>query len=778
MSIQWSSNSSLVFQAEAALRHGWSVIPLLGQDAPAQAKVPAIPSWKVYQSRLPTLVEVNQWFSESEAGHKAMGVVTGRVSRLVVIDLDSPETEAAFKGILPDLLDTFMVSSGNRGLPHLYYTLLPGTQVKSRHAPGIELRSDGQYVVAPGTQVNDRAWRIVKNRAPRLLTPDDLNRIQHFIGQVRFANTKNGGKPLSRAINTPSHGEGQPSTRIHSTQEQIPPQPGERPTAQQMISRYRRLVPEHGRNNALFLTSQFARDCGLPRFEAEHHLVTIHVHQPPVTPHAPESVRQREIEAKRTIASAYSWAAAKQHTHDQNRTTSSNKQLPNAVRERLLQLGLGNVARVLDGMLMVGYQAGAVFSAQVLYQTIRLFGIGRNCVYAVLRAVLEGGRMLFSTTEVTGKTKAATAEATEDHPSASPLYPPSPDAIAANRSAMDTNQCLFGSPAKAVKNQDDARKRGRPTAMFRMPSVPQLCEWLGVKARYSDPLAPEDLQSMASYRAALHRALIQRAPGQYGRAWQAGRLGVSEDSCRRYDKRTGIQVTPLYTQQAIYWSNVDQKLPDEPIPGCTLQDDEGRRYPAKKQIAQRLLSRGKRLILRRQLPNHYAVGYSEAQSDASQQGVPSINTNDEKPQGTKTALTPAQDGFKQPLSILPAKNPGRPQATAPEDAIKKSENPLSLGYVKPTPCAKPPELKHSTVGGNRTIVASSNDIAPLAERLYTIVRDYNPDKSLTRKTAERLVKTYGPRLVKRGIKVLEQRRNIRNPAGFIKVWLHSEAKFC
>ena len=51
-----------------------------------QCKIPLI-SWKDYQSRLPTEVEVKKWFTNWPDAN--IGIVTGVISNLVVFDLDS-----------------------------------------------------------------------------------------------------------------------------------------------------------------------------------------------------------------------------------------------------------------------------------------------------------------------------------------------------------------------------------------------------------------------------------------------------------------------------------------------------------------------------------------------------------------------------------------------------------------------------------------------------------------------------------------------------------------
>ena len=63
---------------------GFSVIPLKAKD-----KRPAIPSWKIYQSKLTTKDELESWFGNGSNNN--IGIVTGAISGIVVVDLDSRE---------------------------------------------------------------------------------------------------------------------------------------------------------------------------------------------------------------------------------------------------------------------------------------------------------------------------------------------------------------------------------------------------------------------------------------------------------------------------------------------------------------------------------------------------------------------------------------------------------------------------------------------------------------------------------------------------------------
>lgn len=130
--------SSFHFAAEYFDR-GWSVLPLSG-------KRPAISSWLEYQERRAGLSELRRWF---KSGRANVGVVTGTLSGLVVVDCDTPEDANFWKASFP--LSPLAVLTG-RGGSHFYYRYPLGEHVFNRAgllSRKIDLRGQGGYVVAP-----------------------------------------------------------------------------------------------------------------------------------------------------------------------------------------------------------------------------------------------------------------------------------------------------------------------------------------------------------------------------------------------------------------------------------------------------------------------------------------------------------------------------------------------------------------------------------------------------------------------------------------------------
>ena len=117
---------------------GFSVIPI-----ELNSKKPVI-KWEGFQKRKPTEEELKKWFIENEYN---IGIVTGSISGIAVVDLDSKEAiEFSKKNNFPK---TPYVKTG-KGF-HLYFKYQNGVRnfQKRPDLKDIDLRADGGYVLAP-----------------------------------------------------------------------------------------------------------------------------------------------------------------------------------------------------------------------------------------------------------------------------------------------------------------------------------------------------------------------------------------------------------------------------------------------------------------------------------------------------------------------------------------------------------------------------------------------------------------------------------------------------
>jgi hypothetical protein len=162
MSVQVRHAYSLPDAATKLLESGLSVIPITS----AQAKNPAILSWKVYNSRPATPAEARGWWqADGSMPPLALGVVCGKVSgNLTVIDFDVTEDGVCLYDAWFDLVsklddsalfDLPIVQTPSGGV-HVYLrcdVCESGTRLAEspRREVLIETRGEGHYVLAPPT---------------------------------------------------------------------------------------------------------------------------------------------------------------------------------------------------------------------------------------------------------------------------------------------------------------------------------------------------------------------------------------------------------------------------------------------------------------------------------------------------------------------------------------------------------------------------------------------------------------------------------------------------
>lgn len=141
---------------------GLCVIPIRGKD-----KRPAISSWKEFQTMRPPVDAIRDHYTKNP--DDGIGIVTGRVSGVTVIDIDikdipkdelAKQLTAIINAIVSDdplIRKGYAVVITGSGGAHIYtryidiktqlqidsQALVPGTQAK------IDIKSDGGYVIAP-----------------------------------------------------------------------------------------------------------------------------------------------------------------------------------------------------------------------------------------------------------------------------------------------------------------------------------------------------------------------------------------------------------------------------------------------------------------------------------------------------------------------------------------------------------------------------------------------------------------------------------------------------
>jgi hypothetical protein len=175
-------------QALSLLKLGWSVIPL-GID-----KRPLI-EWKPFQSEKASEEQINEWFSKTEVN---IGVVTGKISNLIVVDIDPRHggTEEAFKDI-----QTVKSATGGGGW-HYYFQYVEGVQNSANIKPGIDIRGEGGYVVVPPSSHSsgkDYEWIIAPDTTDKLIPLPEF--IKEWIGDQKGKSATNGKSRVNNLLN-------------------------------------------------------------------------------------------------------------------------------------------------------------------------------------------------------------------------------------------------------------------------------------------------------------------------------------------------------------------------------------------------------------------------------------------------------------------------------------------------------------------------------------------------------------------------------------------------
>ncbi len=159
--------SILLESALELWRSGFSVIPIR-----SGGKRPLV-SWIEYQSRRPTEEEIRRWWQQYPNAN--VGIVTGRISGIVVIDLDLDKDNNESGARIYEQAPTDLIVKTGRGGYHLYYHYPEDVDHISNRVsllPGVDVRADGGYVVAPpSAHSSGRLYAWIRRGEPGKLPP-------------------------------------------------------------------------------------------------------------------------------------------------------------------------------------------------------------------------------------------------------------------------------------------------------------------------------------------------------------------------------------------------------------------------------------------------------------------------------------------------------------------------------------------------------------------------------------------------------------------------------
>jgi len=498
-----SHHQELLQTAQSLIRQGFSVIPVHGDNHPTQPKKPAT-QWGKFQKRLAKPYEISSWFTQNIT---AIGIVCGQISNLFVIDFDDHFTYMRFRKDHPLYADTFTVKT-RRGY-HLYFET--HQYVESHHFDGGDIKAEKSYVIASPSIIDEHQYRILNFNTHRVLLPNEVDTLLNYF-------------QINTRIRTDITPNIQTKTQID------------------LISIYDTLVPQLGRNNALYRTASIARDHSIAKLHTEELLILHHVNQPKPNNHKPETPQERFREAKRTIHSAFNASIT-------NHIPASG--MPNTIRETLLKHSTV-VARLLDIFRLAKWTTKMRFSMSDAIKLCQKYGLNRKSVMQAL----------------TGKFSKFNDQ----------------DIIVRRHVEYPDNRGL------------KFCERGRPIkVLFEVPSVSHLLDVLNVKWSPSDVITVNDVKSAHAYRLALHREFIKRIAPQVPLWWLAQRIGVDVRTVQRYNLELNVQITQNLGFFTLSKSNLDtlpkrhSKITKNATNGFWLETEDGRRYPAWRHIGSQLL---------------------------------------------------------------------------------------------------------------------------------------------------------------------------------------------
>ena len=135
------------------LNRGFSLIPLKNNGKEACIR------WKIYQSQRAGLEDILSWYIRFPGAN--IGIITGRISKLVVLDVDYPSILPELFKRLPEAEKTTRVKT--RRCYHFYFSH-NGNRIRSINNflnLGCELRAEGRLVVACPSVINDFTYRFI-----------------------------------------------------------------------------------------------------------------------------------------------------------------------------------------------------------------------------------------------------------------------------------------------------------------------------------------------------------------------------------------------------------------------------------------------------------------------------------------------------------------------------------------------------------------------------------------------------------------------------------------
>lgn len=148
-----NSDHSFLSDILAYLDQGYSVIPLIPNE-----KRPLI-KWEEFQTRQATHEEAAAWWEKTPTAN--VGIITGGISGLTVIDVDGQVGLASLQANKVPLPRTRVIKTPKGW--HLYCLYNALLHTGAGFLPGLDVRNNGGYVVAPPSSIDGIPYRVFRD---------------------------------------------------------------------------------------------------------------------------------------------------------------------------------------------------------------------------------------------------------------------------------------------------------------------------------------------------------------------------------------------------------------------------------------------------------------------------------------------------------------------------------------------------------------------------------------------------------------------------------------
>ncbi|HNQ64719.1 MAG TPA: bifunctional DNA primase/polymerase [Smithella sp.] len=148
-------------------KNNYSIIPLQRNKKPYF-------QWTDFQHRKASSDEIKAWWSKWP--NAMIGIVTGQISGLFVVDCDTQKGFDTVQELLPDSLE-IPTARTPRGGWHLYfqYPTDSGLTVQAAIMPGVDIRGEGGYIIAaPSMNGNGKGYEWLDGLSLAEITPPPL----------------------------------------------------------------------------------------------------------------------------------------------------------------------------------------------------------------------------------------------------------------------------------------------------------------------------------------------------------------------------------------------------------------------------------------------------------------------------------------------------------------------------------------------------------------------------------------------------------------------------